>query len=117
MAESIIGRLPKELDNKVYEFVMAADFVSTELIPRLEEYDYEAQQPDSLTLRQKLAPLQVCREMRAEAMGYLFHNPVELRHRNWTCGDLQTIMAVPTDDELKNWSAMIAGTPVHLRLR
>jgi hypothetical protein len=115
LSESILGRLPKELNNKVYELVMDADFTSRDGHHRLQGTAHTPQEEEPLTLRQRLAPLQVCREMRAEAIGYFFQKPVWLMHQKRTPSEYHTTMAVPTDDELKIWSAMIANIPMHLR--
>lgn len=117
LSESILGRLPKELSNKVYELVMDADFTSRDGHHRLQGTAHKPQEEEPLTLRQRLAPLQVCREMRAEAIGYFFQKPVWLMHQKRTPSEYHTTMAVPTDDELKVWSAMIANIPMHLRSR
>lgn len=117
LSESILGRLPKELSNKVYEFVMDTDFTSRDGNHRLQGTARAPQKEEPLTLRQKLAPLQVCREMRAEAIGYFFQKPVWLMHQKRTPSEYHTTMAVPTDEELKVWSAMIAKIPMHLRSR
>ena len=117
LSESILGRLPKELSNKIYEFVMDADFTSRDGHHRLHVTTHTPQEEEPLTLRQKLAPLQVCREMRAEAIGYFFQKPVWLMHQRRTSPEYHITMAVPTDDELKVWSAIIARIPTHLRSR
>ncbi|KAM0700560.1 hypothetical protein Q7P35_012281 [Cladosporium inversicolor] len=71
MAESIVKRLLKGLSNKVYEFVMDNDFTSRDGLRRLQGTAHAPQKGDiePLTLRQKLAPLQVSSEMRAAAIG------------------------------------------------
>jgi len=117
LSESILGRLPKELSNKVYELVMDADFTSRDGHHRLQGTANTPQEEEPLTLRQRLAPLQVCREMRAEAIGYFFQKPVWLMHQKRTPSEYHTTMAAPTDEELKVWSAMIANIPMHLRSR
>ncbi|GAB7331191.1 hypothetical protein MBLNU13_g02661t1 [Cladosporium sp. NU13] len=117
LSESILGRLPKELSNKVYDHVMDVDFTSKDKHHRLQGTTHTPQEEEPLTLRQKLAPLQVCREMRAEAIGYFFQKPVWLMHQKRTPSEYHTTMAVPADDELKIWSAMIARIPMHLHSR
>jgi hypothetical protein len=118
LAESILGRLPKELSNRVYEFLMEGDFIMRSGSTRLQgTAEHTTQKAKPLTLRQKLAPLQVCREMRYAAIGYFFKNPVWLMHVKQTPTDYHTAMVVPTDQELMLWSAMIATIPVHLRSR
>lgn len=117
LAESILGRLPKELSNKVYEFVMEGNFIVRNGSHRLQGTFEHANQAEPLTLRQKLAPLQVCREMRSAAIGYFFQNPVWLMHLKRTPTDYHTMTAVPWDNELRIWSAMIARVPMHLRSR
>ena len=110
LSESILGRLPKELSNKVYDFVMDAEFASIGGYSRIQVTANTTQKAKRLTLRQELAPLQVCRKMRTEAIGYFFpekQNPDEYH----------TTIAVPSNDELKRWSAMIARIPTHLRSR
>ena len=117
LSESILGRLPKELSNKVYEFVMNAEFASIGAYSRIQLTANTTQKAKRLTLRQELAPLQVCRKMRTEAIGYFFQKPIWLVHEKQNPDEYHTTMAVPSNDELKRWSAMIARIPTHLRSR
>lgn len=91
MAESIVKRLPKELSNKVYEFVMDNEFISRDGLRRLQGTTHAPQhaEPEPLTLRQKPAPLQVSSEMRTAAIGYFFQNPVWLMHEKRTPSENQ----------------------------
>jgi len=81
MAESLIGRLPDELRNKVYGYLMEPNTIPRGHPSGLEVYRVTTQEEKSLAIRKKLAPLQVCRQMRAEAMGYFFDEPIWLVHQ------------------------------------
>jgi len=117
-AESILGRLPPELSNKVYKFVMDNNFVMRDGSHMLGgTAAHTPPQVVLLELREKLAPLQVCSGMRSAAIGYFFQNPVWLMHHKRTLTEYHTSMAIPSDDELRTWSAMIARIPMHLRSR
>jgi hypothetical protein len=96
LAESILGRLPTELSNKAYEFLMEGDLIMRSGSHRLQgTTEHTTQEAKPLTLRQKLAPLQVCREMRSVAIGYFFQNPVWLMHLKRTPTDYHTANGDP----------------------
>jgi len=77
--------------------------------------EYTPQGEGSLTLRERLAPLQVCHQMRAEAIGYFFDTSIWLVHALQARSEYHEAMVAPTEDEVKTWSTMIAKIPMHLR--
>jgi hypothetical protein len=115
MPESLIGRLPGELRNKVYGYLMESDSIPRGHPSGLEVYRVTTQEGKSLAIRKKLAPLQVCRQMRAEAIGYFFDEPIWLSHQIQILNENYLAMVAPTEGELKNWSAMLSKIPMHLR--
>lgn len=119
MQETIIGRLPGELRNMIYKLVLDADFQGESRYDKgyrrgLHVVSHTRSDDKPLHLRNLLAVFQVCSQMRTEAMPFLFQSKaIWLVHRNLT--EIVAPMAVPTKQELKDWSDMMRQIPMHLR--
>jgi hypothetical protein len=123
MDQSIIGRLPPELRMKVYEAFLDVRLfrayhhqVGNNLIPRFDGIAIVPQGTRIYNLSRLLAVTQVCKDMRAEAIPFFFQGkPVWLLHKDRYDFEVYTPMAIPTTEELHDWSTMIAKIPAPLR--
>lgn len=119
MKHSLLGRLPGELRNMIYEFATEARLEARDgsgiTKQNLKAHSNKLSLAKPPTLRQLLAPMQVCRQMRAEMLPFFFHSrAILLRHHTDETGRISP-MGIPSDTELKAWPAVMQAIPRQLR--
>ncbi|KAM0722379.1 hypothetical protein Q7P37_001820 [Cladosporium fusiforme] len=117
-----LGRLPLELREIVYKYAIDARVIqavsyleSTAPEPLLTwiVVDEDFRSPKE-SRRRVLRPLQVCSEMRSEAIKALSRVPILFSHHPVRYEEYGTPIAPPSDRELEAWKLLVSRIPCHL---
>lgn len=113
-----LGRLPRELRDIIFGYVLESD------IQAATHYHADGKKHTRLvvdrgqrTLRETLAPLQICQQIRHEAIETLSKVCFNLDHTVATFKDYhehKTPIAPPTESEIEDWTQLISAFPAHL---
>lgn len=114
---SLLGRLPAELRVMVYEFATEAVFDAEKGKPKIKPHAYKPKPgyERDPTLRQLLAPMRVCKQMRSEMLPVFFHSRAVRLRQQRSEFDRHLPIAVPSEENVKVWSEAIEAIPTHLR--
>ena len=111
---SLLGRLPAELRVMIYELATEVVFAADMGKPKLTPYERKLQgrYPH---LRQLLAPMRVCKQMRNEMLPFFFHSRAVRLRQQRSEHDLHLPIAVPDEKNVEAWTEAIEAIPEHLR--
>lgn len=119
MKHSLLGRLPGELRNMIYEFATEARLEARDgsdiTKKKLEAHSREKNVEKRPTLRQLLGPMQVCRQMRAEMLPFFFHSRAILLRNRADQYAYSSPMGIPSRTQLEAWPAVMQAIPRQLR--
>lgn len=127
MDDSQFRRLPPELRGKIFAYATGYNFVCKDLASRLSTKKSIPPKPaveipngeKQLALREMLHPLQVCRQMREEALPLLFgHKSLALGRFPYIDAHAELVSAVipAFGAELVRWQKVVSSIPEHLRM-